>query len=239
MNYGSNESREYRDARDLWLKDEQELIDKVTSVVARRCTLPPGGQLKEDYLFQWANDGRVGQRVKFSELFGYKNTLLRYSFMYGPGWDKPCPSCTSLVDGFESNLISGHSRRRVCRHCQSLGRMTRLQDVGIQNVRASAAAARRSPTIEAEHPGVPARDCRQGIHRAAPSGRDQRRDDGAALAGESFQKPLNAPHVPGVAAVVRQETRRFRVSNLRTPIGPHGLSPTSNCRVPIPVVPPM
>jgi predicted dithiol-disulfide oxidoreductase (DUF899 family) len=41
-----NESREYRDARDLLLKDEQELIDKVKSVAERRRNLPPGGQLK-------------------------------------------------------------------------------------------------------------------------------------------------------------------------------------------------
>jgi predicted dithiol-disulfide oxidoreductase (DUF899 family) len=96
-----NESREYRDARDLLSKDEQELIDKVKAVAARRRTLPLGGQLKQDYVFQWANDGKVGQSVKFSELFGDKNTLLFYSFMYGPGWDNPCPSCTSLVDGFD------------------------------------------------------------------------------------------------------------------------------------------
>jgi predicted dithiol-disulfide oxidoreductase (DUF899 family) len=96
-----NESREYRDARDLLAKEEKELVDKVKSVAARRRTLPPGGQLKEDYVFQWANDGKVGQRVKFSELFGDKNTLLLYSFMYGPGWDNPCLSCTSLVDGFD------------------------------------------------------------------------------------------------------------------------------------------
>ena len=30
-----------------------------------------------------------------------KNTLLLYSFMYGPNWDNPCLSCTSLVDGFD------------------------------------------------------------------------------------------------------------------------------------------
>ena len=54
-----NESREYRDARDLLLKDEQELVDKVKSVAARRRNLSPGGQLKEDYVFQWANDGKL------------------------------------------------------------------------------------------------------------------------------------------------------------------------------------
>jgi predicted dithiol-disulfide oxidoreductase (DUF899 family) len=96
-----NESKEYREERDLLLKDEQALIDKMKSVAARRRTLPLGGQLKEDYVFQWANDGKVGTRVKFSELFADKNTLLLYSFMYGPSWDKPCPACTSLVDGFD------------------------------------------------------------------------------------------------------------------------------------------
>lgn len=96
-----NESREYREARQALLRDEQELVDKAKAVARRRRTLPLGGELKEDYVFQWANDGRVGQRVNFSELFGDKNSLLIYSFMFGPSWDKPCPSCTSLVDGFD------------------------------------------------------------------------------------------------------------------------------------------
>ena len=98
-----NESREYREARDALLKDEQELVDKVKAVAEKRRKLPPGGQLKEDYVFQWASDGKVGdgERVKFSELFGDKTTLLLYSWMFGPNWDKPCPSCTSLMDGFD------------------------------------------------------------------------------------------------------------------------------------------
>jgi predicted dithiol-disulfide oxidoreductase (DUF899 family) len=101
-----NESREYRDARDSLLRDEQELIDKVKAVAAKRRQLRLGGELKEDYVFQWANEGKVGQRVRFSELFADKKTLLLYSFMYGPGWDKPCPSCTSLVDGFDRTWYS-------------------------------------------------------------------------------------------------------------------------------------
>jgi predicted dithiol-disulfide oxidoreductase (DUF899 family) len=96
-----NENQEYREARKSLLKEERELVEKVKSVAERRRKLPPGGRLKEDYIFQWANDGKVGENVSFSELFGEKNTLLLYSFMYGPGWDNPCPSCTSLVDGFD------------------------------------------------------------------------------------------------------------------------------------------
>jgi predicted dithiol-disulfide oxidoreductase (DUF899 family) len=96
-----NESKAYRDAREALLKEERELADKVKAVAAKRRTLPDGGQVKEDYVFQWASGGKVGQRVKFSELFGSKNSLLLYSFMFGPNWDKPCPSCTSLMDGFD------------------------------------------------------------------------------------------------------------------------------------------
>ena len=96
-----NESSAYRAARDSLLKDEQELVEKVKSVAAKRRTLPLGGELKEDYVFQWANDGKVGKKVRFSELFAGNNTLLLYSFMFGPNWDNPCPSCTSLVDGFD------------------------------------------------------------------------------------------------------------------------------------------
>ena len=100
-----NESQAYRDARDALLKDEQELIDKTKAVALRRRQLPPGGQLEEDYVFQRAGDGKagkkLGERVKFSELFGDKATLLLYSWMFGPNWDKPCPSCTSLMDGYD------------------------------------------------------------------------------------------------------------------------------------------
>lgn len=96
-----NESQEYRDAREALLKDEQELVAKTKAVAEKRRALPLGGKLKEDYVFRRANEGKVGEPVKFSELFGDHDTLLLYSFMFGPGWDKPCPSCTSLVDGFD------------------------------------------------------------------------------------------------------------------------------------------
>ena len=96
-----NESPEYRDARNALLKDEQELVDRTKALAAKRRELPLGGELKDDFVFEWASNGKVGESVKFSELFGDKNSLLIYSFMYGPNWDNPCPSCTSLMDGFD------------------------------------------------------------------------------------------------------------------------------------------
>jgi predicted dithiol-disulfide oxidoreductase (DUF899 family) len=101
-----NESQEYRDTRDALLKDEEELTRKLKSVAGKRRQLPLGGQLKEDYVFHWASDGKVGKPVRFSELFGDKNSLLFYSWMFGPARDKPCPSCTSLMDGFDRTWYS-------------------------------------------------------------------------------------------------------------------------------------
>ena len=100
-----NESPEYREARDALLEEEKALIEQVRSVAEKRRNLPLGGQLKEDYEFRWANDDKLGQSVKLSELFGDKTTLLLYNFMYGPGWDNPCPSCTSLMDGFDRSAF--------------------------------------------------------------------------------------------------------------------------------------
>ncbi len=96
-----NESPEYRKARDELLEDEKALVEMTKALAEKRRQLPRGGKLKEDYTFQWANDGKVGQPVRLSELFGDKSTLMLYNFMYGPGWDNPCPSCTSLMDGFD------------------------------------------------------------------------------------------------------------------------------------------
>ena len=52
-----NESRAYREACESLLRDEQELVVKMKAVADKRRHLPPGGQLKQDYVFQWANDG--------------------------------------------------------------------------------------------------------------------------------------------------------------------------------------
>jgi predicted dithiol-disulfide oxidoreductase (DUF899 family) len=96
-----NESPDYRHARDRLLEEEKKLVEQTRLVAELRRKLPPGGRLKENYVFTWAVEGKVGRKVSFANLFGDKETLLLYSFMYGPNWDNPCPSCTSLMDGFD------------------------------------------------------------------------------------------------------------------------------------------
>ena len=101
-----NESRHYREARDALLDEERRLVAQVKAVAEQRRQLPRGGKLKEDYRFTGANDRNLGQEVRFSQLFGDHRTLLLYSYMFGKSWDKPCPSCTSLIDGFDRAAIS-------------------------------------------------------------------------------------------------------------------------------------
>ncbi len=49
--------------------------------------------------------------MRFSELFGDKQTLVVYSYMYGPKMQKPCPSCTSMLDGMDGQ--ARHVTQRV------------------------------------------------------------------------------------------------------------------------------
>ncbi len=109
-----NESQGYRSARDELLEEEKALVEKVKAVAEKRRQLPLGGRLKEDYTLRWANDGTVGQEVRLSELFGDKPTLLLYNFMYGPGWDNPCLSCTSLMDGFDRTAFQVSQDAAFC-----------------------------------------------------------------------------------------------------------------------------
>jgi predicted dithiol-disulfide oxidoreductase (DUF899 family) len=96
-----NESPEYRAARDELLQAEIELRRQAEAVAAQRRALPGGGEVPEDYVF----DGVDGP-VRMSELFGDKDTLYLYNFMYRPGekglaLERPCPSCTSIIDGVD------------------------------------------------------------------------------------------------------------------------------------------
>ena len=89
-----NESDAYRKARNDLLDAEIALRRQTEAVAAQRRALPQGGEVPEDYQFE-GEDGPV----RLSELFGDKSTLVLYNYMYGPKMEKPCPSCTSMLDG--------------------------------------------------------------------------------------------------------------------------------------------
>jgi predicted dithiol-disulfide oxidoreductase (DUF899 family) len=92
-----NESDSYRSARNDLLEAEKDLRRQIESVAVKRRQLPIGGEVREDYEF----DSAEGP-VRLSRLFADgKDTLIIYSFMYGPQMETPCPSCSSILDGLD------------------------------------------------------------------------------------------------------------------------------------------
>lgn len=91
-----NETPQYRHARNALLAEEIELRRHIERVAAQRRALPPGGPVTKDYRF-------LGERgpVAFADLFGDKQTLVTYSYMFGPQRERPCPMCTSLLSAWD------------------------------------------------------------------------------------------------------------------------------------------
>ena len=52
--------------------------------------------MTKGYRFQGENGP-----VSFADLFGDKQSLVVYSFMFGPQRERPCPMCTSLLSAWD------------------------------------------------------------------------------------------------------------------------------------------
>src|SRR5690606_38901724 len=94
-----NESPEYRAARNALLVQEIESRRVAERAAELRRRLPPGGAVPEDYRFT----GEEGP-VTLSGLFGGHDTLVIYSYMFGPERKAPCPMCTSFMGSFAAKI---------------------------------------------------------------------------------------------------------------------------------------
>src|SRR5258708_21298415 len=100
-----NESDEYRRARNALLAAEIELRRHIERVAEQRRALPPGGAVTKAYRFDSENGA-----VSFAELFGDKQTLVVYSYMFGPQRERPCPMCTSLLSAWDGEARDAEQR---------------------------------------------------------------------------------------------------------------------------------
>jgi len=89
-----NESADYRAARTALLAEEIELRRHIERVAALRRALPPGGAVTGEYRFDSAHGPAT-----LADLFGDKQTLVTYSWMFGPERERPCPMCTNFLGG--------------------------------------------------------------------------------------------------------------------------------------------
>ena len=90
------DSAEYREARTALLAEEIELRRHIERVAAQRRAMPLGGAAR-DYRFRDQED----TERPFADLFGDKDTLVTYTWMFGPQRPRPCPMCTAFLDAFD------------------------------------------------------------------------------------------------------------------------------------------
>lgn len=93
-----NESAAYRTARTALLAEEIELRRHIERVAAQRRALPAGAPVSGGYRFE-TEDGPTD----LAGLFGDKQTLAVYGYMFGPQRQRPCPMCTNLLDAWDAN----------------------------------------------------------------------------------------------------------------------------------------
>jgi predicted dithiol-disulfide oxidoreductase (DUF899 family) len=95
---------EWLAARERLLAREKEHTKLGDELAQQRRELPwvPVG---EEYRF----DTDDGERT-LGELFDGRSQLLAYHFMFGPSYEAGCPTCSSMVDGFDGLLAHLHAR---------------------------------------------------------------------------------------------------------------------------------
>src|SRR3979411_2928909 len=96
---------EWLAARKALLGKEKEGTPQQDALSEERRKLPMV-KIEKDYIFE----GEKG-KMRLVDLFEGRQQLIIYHFMFGPTWDKACPSCTALWDeSSEGGLRHLHGR---------------------------------------------------------------------------------------------------------------------------------
>ena len=99
-------SAEYEAARQALLAEEIEFRRHMTRLAAQRRALPPGPVIARNYRFR----DEQGIEVGLPDLFGDKDTLITYFWMYGPERERPCPMCTNWLGAVNGNAADIEQR---------------------------------------------------------------------------------------------------------------------------------
>jgi predicted dithiol-disulfide oxidoreductase (DUF899 family) len=92
-------SKEWIASRKELLRKEKE-FSKLRDDLSRWRRELPWEKVEKQYIF----DGQNGKRT-LADLFDGKSQLIIYHFMFGPGWEQGCPSCSYLADHMDGTLI--------------------------------------------------------------------------------------------------------------------------------------
>ncbi len=86
-------------ARKELLKREKELT-RLRDEVSRQRRELPWERVEKEYVFEGPNG-----KETLADLFGGKSQLIVYHFMFGPGWQEGCPSCSFMSDHIDASLV--------------------------------------------------------------------------------------------------------------------------------------
>ena len=103
------ESEAYAQARQQLLAEEIRVRRHIEALAEQRRALPPGPVIEKDYRFI----DPTGNEVGLADLFGGKDVLLTYFWMYGPERARPCPMCTNLLGPLDANAADLEQRVAV------------------------------------------------------------------------------------------------------------------------------
>ena len=101
-----NESAEYAAKREELLAEEIEVRRHLGRLAAQNRALPQGPVIEGDFRFIDASGAEIG----LAELFGGRDTLVIYHWMYGPDRGRPCPMCTNLLGPLDGNAADIEQR---------------------------------------------------------------------------------------------------------------------------------
>jgi predicted dithiol-disulfide oxidoreductase (DUF899 family) len=93
-------------SRNEWLAARKQLLAKEKEFTRLRDDLSrqrremPWEKVEKQYVFE----GAKGKET-LADLFEGRSQLLVYHFMFGPGWEQGCPSCSFLGDSFDGITI--------------------------------------------------------------------------------------------------------------------------------------
>src|SRR5213593_2124994 len=91
-------------ARKDLLAREKEFTRQRDALSAARRQLPML-KIDKEYVF----DGPKGKET-LADLFDGRSQLVVYHFMFGPGWEQGCPSCSWAADNIDGNVVHLNAR---------------------------------------------------------------------------------------------------------------------------------
>ncbi|MBA4016294.1 MAG: DUF899 domain-containing protein [Pirellula sp.] len=96
--------QQWLETHQAFLAEEKELTKRSDELARRRLALP-WTRVEKEYVFA----GPQG-KASLGDLFAGRSQLAVYHFMFAPGWNEGCPSCSFVTDHFDRILEHLHAR---------------------------------------------------------------------------------------------------------------------------------